>query len=83
MSIASKARLFTPALRRGALIKELRVKRGLYQADVAAWINEHGYNINMTQKRISSLESGSDFRGSEIYAIADCFGIDVEELRCF
>ena len=83
MAIATKAKLHTPALRRGALLKELRVKKGLFQVDIASWINAHGYDgLNMTQKRVSAVEAGSDMRGTEIYALSDCFGINVEELRC-
>ncbi len=83
MAIASKTKLHTPELRRGALIRELRAKKNLCQSDVACWVNANQYGINMTQRRISAIESGSDLRGTEIYALADCFGIDVEELRCF
>ncbi len=83
MAIVSKAKLHTPALRRGALIRQLRVNKNLYQSDIACWINANDYGLNITQKRISAIEAGSDLRGSEIYAIADCFGIEVEQLRCF
>ena len=85
MAIASKAKLHTPALRRGALIRELRVKNNLYQSDVASWINaNYGHiGINMTQKRISSIEAGSDLRITEAFLLADCFGIELEHLRCF
>lgn len=82
MAIASKAKIHTPALRRGSIVREHRIKKNLYQADVAKWINNNGYNLNMTQKRISQIEGGSDLKGSELFAIADCFGITVEDLRC-
>lgn len=83
MAIATKQKLHTPELRRGDLIREARVTKRLRQSDVATWINAHDYKIRINQKRISQIEAGSDLRGSELFAIADCFGLDVNRLRCF
>ena len=80
MPIDFQIKLHTSELRRGQILRQYRNERRLSQTEIADWINTN-HNLNLTQKRISAIENGSDIRIGEAIAFADCFGVDMNIFR--
>lgn len=64
----------------GAVVSSLRSELGLSQAGLVRLVNEHG--LSWHQQTVVRVESGiRSVRATELFALCDAFGVDVETFR--